>query len=195
MSNSVESKPKLLIFSAPSGAGKSTLAKMFLDRHPDKFRLSISCTTRSPRGTEKEGIHYYFVEPHRFQEMMTQGAFLEYAHVFNRYYYGTSAQKVKSYLDQGFHVLFDIDVQGAQSIKKVYGTQCFTVFIMPPSLEELEKRLRGRGTESEGSIKMRMDTARKEIAAAPTFDLQIVNHSLEESYLEIQKWLTQKGFF
>ncbi len=190
MSNNTgaNAQTKLIVLSAPSGTGKSTLASMLLKRNPT-IRLSISYTTRPPRGEEKHGTHYFFVSEAEFQELIARGQFLEYAHVFGKSWYGTARATVEQMLDSGSHVLFDIDVQGAASLKKSFGDRCVTVFILPPSMEELELRLRNRKTDSPEAIEGRLKTARAEMLAAPTFDHRIVNHELEETYLALEKML------
>lgn len=182
---------KLVVLSAPSGTGKSTLAALLLNRHP-QFQLSISYTTRAPRGAEQNGVHYYFVSETEFQEMATQGKFLEYAHVFGKSWYGTSRETVEKSLNAGRHVLFDIDVQGAASLKKAFGKRCVTIFILPPSMEELEERLRNRKTESAEAIEARLKTARTELSQAPSFDYRIVNNDLDKTFAELEGLLKRE---
>ena len=176
---------KLVVLSAPSGTGKSTLAAMLLAKHP-AFKLSVSHTTRAPRGQEQNGVHYYFVDEKSFKTMIDENHFLEYALVFGKTWYGTSRSAVESWLGSGKHVLFDIDVQGAESLKKAFGKRCVTIFILPPSMEELESRLRNRKTESAEAIELRLKTARQELNEAAKFDYQIVNHELNQTYAELE---------
>lgn len=183
---------KLVVLSAPSGTGKSTLAAMLLARQPS-FQLSISHTTRAPRGEEKNGKHYYFVNETEFKRMVAEGEFLEHALVFGKSYYGTSRKAVEGWLASGKNVLFDIDVQGAASLKKAFGDRCVTIFILPPSLDELEQRLRNRKTESAEAIELRLKVAREELKQASSFDHQIVNNDLEASYSEIEAVLVKEG--
>lgn len=185
MSSSKSAASKLIVLSAPSGAGKSTLCSMLLAKHKN-FVVSISHTTRAPRGEEKDGIHYYFVDEKKFKEMIASGDFLEHAHVFGRSWYGTSKTKVEESLARGVHVLFDIDVQGAQQLKNIYGKRCVTIFILPPSFEELENRLRARATESEQAIQTRLETAKKELQEQSWFDYRIVNKDLKQSLTELE---------
>lgn len=192
MSSKSARQNKLVVLSAPSGTGKSTLAAMLLKRQPN-FQLSISHTTRAPRGEEKHGTHYYFVSEDEFKRMIAASDFLEYALVFGKSYYGTSRQAVEGWLAAGKNVLFDIDVQGAASLKKAFGNRCVTIFILPPSLDELEQRLRNRKTESAEAIELRLKTAREELKQAATFDYQIVNNDLETSYAEIEAVLRKEG--
>lgn len=197
---------RLLVLSAPSGAGKSTLAAMLLKKFgphaPEysgpRFQLSISHTTRPPRGEgesrEKNGKHYHFVSEAEFERMIQKKDFLEYARVFNKYYYGTSRNAVECHITQGNHVLFDIDVQGASSLKSLYNDQCTTIFILPPSFEILAKRLSERKTESEEAIAMRLNTAKTEMLQANTFDYQITNSELQESFEKLEAILRNEGF-
>lgn len=182
---------KLIVLSAPSGTGKSTLANMLLERQ-NSIRLSVSYTTRAPRGEEKHGVHYYFVSEAEFQKMVAAGQFLEHAHVFGKSWYGTSRTTVEAALNSGNHVLFDIDVQGAHQLKKAFGTRCVTIFILPPSFEELEQRLRNRKTDTAEAIEARLKTAKQELKAASTFDYQVTNRDLEESYAELEKILKKE---
>ncbi|HRK03419.1 MAG TPA: guanylate kinase [Oligoflexia bacterium] len=185
------SNAKLIVLSAPSGAGKSTLCTLLLAKHP-RFKISISHTTRKPRGEEQHGTHYFFISEKEFQEMISRNDFLEYAHVFGRSWYGTSKQQVEDALAQNFHVVFDIDVQGARALKQIYGKRCVTIFVLPPSFEELEKRLRARATESESAIQSRLETAKKELREATHFDHQIVNQELSQAMKELETILTEE---
>ncbi|MBI2605211.1 MAG: guanylate kinase [Deltaproteobacteria bacterium] len=187
------SRGKLVVLSAPSGAGKSTIAGLLLRKHHDRFELSISYTTRTPRGAEKHGVHYFFVAEPEFRKMAAENGFLECAHVFGKYWYGTSRKFVEDILARGKNVLFDIDVQGADQLKHAYGKNCVTVFILPPSMEELESRLRGRKTETAEAIEFRLETARKEMAASPRFDHRIRNVKLEDAFAELEAVLKQDG--
>ena len=193
MSNKPGTHPetKLIVLSAPSGTGKSTLAAMLLERNP-RIKLSISYTTRASRGEEKHGTHYFFVSETEFQDMIRHGHFLEYAQVFGKNWYGTARPTVEKMLAAGQHVLFDIDVQGAASLKKAFGARCLTIFIEPPSMEELETRLRNRKTDTPEAIEARLKTAREEMKAAPTFDHRLVNHDLEETYLALDQVLKKE---
>lgn len=185
-------EPKLVVLSAPSGAGKSTLAAMLLREYPEFLKLSISYTTRQPRGGEQNGVHYFFVDEKTFEQMIFDGKFLEHAKVFNKYYYGTSLEWVqKELLD--YSILFDIDVQGAAILKHAFGDRCVTVFIHPPSMEELETRLKGRKTDSPEAIAARMETARQEVSVAHTFDHQLTNKDLAECYMQLVKVMKKEG--
>jgi guanylate kinase len=172
--------PLLLILSAPSGAGKTTLAKHLLSVEPGA-RLSVSTTTRAPRGQEVEGRDYNFVDDAKFHAMVDRGEFLEWARVFGQHY-GTSRAVVEAALKvSGSITIFDIDVQGGSAIKAQY-PQAVTVFILPPSLDELAARLRGRGTDSEEVIQLRLDAARSEILRGlAEYDFLVKNAVLEEA--------------
>lgn len=192
MSSNLGTTPKLVVFSAPSGAGKSTLVSMLLSRHP-RLISSISYTTRAPRGQEQDGVHYYFVSSEKFEEMRNRGQFLECAHVFNKYWYGTARSTVEAALGMNKSILFDIDVQGARALKSAFLDRCITIFILPPSFEELEARLRARATDSPESIRARLQTAKLEIAAAPDFDYRVTNNDLGQTAAEIESILTKEG--
>jgi guanylate kinase len=170
----------LLVLSAPSGAGKTTLARMFLARNPDA-RFSISATTRAPRGAERDGVDYHFVTPERFAELAARGAFAEWAEVHGRRY-GTLRASVEEALAQGHVAVFDIDVQGGAAIQDAWRDRTVSVFVLPPSMEELERRLRARSTDSEEQIALRLAAAREEIArGASAYDYLLVNDDLEHA--------------
>jgi guanylate kinase len=175
----------LIVVSAPSGAGKSSLCARLLKDHRDRLELSISTTSRAPRGREIHGVEYYFATPEEFKTRIDQGDFAEWALVHGNYY-GTSKSTLRSFWSHRKHVLLDIDVQGSESLRKGYPDRCFTVFIAPPSLEVLEERLRGRGTESEEAIRKRMANAVSEMAQKDHFDLTIVNDDFESAYRALE---------
>lgn len=184
---------KLIVLSAPSGAGKSTLAQMLIAKYPKHFCLSISHTTRLPRPGEQEGKHYFFILEQQFLQMVSRQEFLEYALVFGQYYYGTSKAFVKDAFKSGKSVVFDIDVQGAQNLKKQFLEHCVTIFIFPPSLEELEARLRNRNSDHHDSIKIRMQTAELEMKSSCFFDYSVTNHELQKTFEEIEEILRKEG--
>lgn len=175
---------KLVVLSAPSGGGKSTICRLLLERNPD-FRVSISATTRAPRKTEKEGVHYYFLSEKDFFDRVEKGDFIEYAEVHGRYY-GTLKSAVKELQEKGYTVLFDIDVIGALNIKKQY-PDAMLVFIRPPSLEELKRRLRNRQTDDEAEIQHRLERLPMEYAKAEHFDYDIVNDDLMATVAQIEQ--------
>ena len=181
---------KLIIFSAPSGSGKSTIINYLLkqDLH---LRFSISATSRAPRGTEKNGVEYYFLTPEEFRSRITNGDFLEYEEVYTDKYYGTLKSEVERILNEGDNVIFDVDVVGGCNIKKFYGERALSVFIQPPSVEELRKRLVGRGTDAPEVIESRVAKAEYELGFAPKFDTVIVNDDLETAKAEALKVISQ----
>ncbi len=181
--------PLLVVISAPSGAGKTTLCQRLL-RDFQELRLSISTTTRAPRGQEQHGREYFFTKREEFEAQIRAGEFAEWALVHGNYY-GTSKKVVSESLARGHSVLLDIDVQGTASLKKAFGDRCLTIFIAPPSMEELENRLRNRGTDSEESIRRRMENARGEMAQSHQFDHQLVNDEFEQTYLRLHAIVSQ----
>lgn len=171
----------LLILSAPSGAGKTTLARMLLEAHPGRANFSVSATTRPPRGSERDGVDYHFVGADAFQAMVQRGEFLEWAEVHGQRY-GTPKSAAEAALQEGKLVLFDIDVQGGMAIKAKH-PEAASVFILPPSMEELEKRLRERRTDSEEVIRRRMSAARAEIErGCASYDYLVTNRALQRAY-------------
>lgn len=171
-------KGQLYVLTGPSGAGKGTILSRTLAADPNVF-LSVSATTRAPREGEKDGVHYYFLSKADFEKKIAHNAFLEYAHYVDNYY-GTLEAPVNDQLEQGRDVVLEIEVQGAMQIHEKR-PDAVMIFVLPPSIEELERRLYGRGTESEEKIRKRMETARRELACAEKFDYQIVNDSLDNA--------------
>jgi guanylate kinase len=175
----------LLVLSAPSGAGKTTLAHRFRARHPDAV-FSISATTRPPRGAERDGIDYHFVTPERFAALVAAGEFAEWAEVHGQRY-GTLRATVGEALARGRIALFDIDVQGGSQIKGAWPRESATVLILPPTVAELERRLRGRSTDSEETIRRRLEAARAEVTRGlSTYDYVVVNDELERALAQLE---------
>ncbi len=173
-------KGKLLIFSAPSGCGKSTIINWLMSEHPElRMRFSISATSRPPRGQEQHGVEYFFLSPDEFRAKIEAGEFVEYEEVYTDRYYGTLKSQVERQLEAGENVVFDVDVHGAVNIKKMYGDSALSLFIMPPSIEELRRRLVGRGTETEEVIEQRVGRAQYELTFAERFDTVVVNDDLD----------------
>ena len=172
----------LFVISGPSGAGKGTLLSKVLERIPDAW-VSVSATTRNPRPGEVEGKHYYFLDPERFKSLVDQEGFLEWAQVHDNYY-GTLKQSVLDHMRSGDQVILEIDVQGAFQVRKAL-PEAHLVFIEPPSLEELKRRLRQRGTETDEVISSRMKTAEVELAQKMEYDIQVVNDDLERAVNEL----------
>jgi guanylate kinase len=173
---------KLIVLAGPSGVGKGSIVARLLAALPD-LELSISATTRQPRAREDEGRHYHFVERRAFDEMIEAGGFLEWADIFGERY-GTPREPVARALAEGRDVIVEIDVQGARQVKAAE-PQAFMVFITPPSLEELERRLRTRGSETDQQISRRLAKASDELAAEPEFDVTVVNDDLETAAREV----------
>ena len=176
---------RLIVISAPSGAGKTTLCSRLLRDFP-VLKLSISSTTRAPRGSEQDGREYFFLSREEFERQIEADRFAEYARVHDNYY-GTSKDTIDRAFAEGKSVLLDIDVQGAESLRHAYPGQTFSVFIAPPDLETLEARLRARGTENEETIRKRMRNADDEMKAARHFDATVVNRDLEQAYTELRE--------
>jgi len=172
-------KGLIFVISAPSGAGKTTVTSGFLKNRSD-FTVSVSATTRQPRAGEKNGEHYFFHTQDEFKKLIRKGEFLEYARVLDNYY-GTPKKPLIKSTEEGKNVIMDVDIQGAKNLKKKLKDKCVTIFIIPPSLEELEKRLRLRSTENEESLKKRLDKAGHEISFAKQFDKIIINDKLEDA--------------
>lgn len=174
---------KLLIFSAPSGSGKSTIIKSLFDKGlPLSF--SISATSRPPRGQEKNGVEYFFLSPKEFRSRIDRGEFLEYMEVYPGRYYGTLKSQVEQQLSQGDNIVLDVDVCGGMNIKSIYGEKALSIFIQPPSIKELQRRLEKRGTDSPDVISDRIARARYELSFAPKYDKIIVNDVLEDAEKE-----------
>lgn len=172
----------LFVVSGPSGAGKGTLLSQVIERIPDAW-VSVSATTRSPRPGEIEGVHYFFLDTDHFKSLVEQDGFLEWAQVHDNFY-GTLKKSVVDHMNAGDQVILEIDVQGALQVRKAL-PEAHLVFIEPPSLEELERRLRQRGTETEDVISSRMKTAEVELAQKMEYDIQVVNDDLERAVDEL----------
>lgn len=185
-------KGKLIIFSAPSGSGKSTIVNFLMTQHPElRLAFSISCTSRAPRGTERDGVEYFFLTPEAFKAKIENGEFLEYEEVYANHFYGTLKSQVETQADRGENVVFDVDVKGGVNIKKFYGDRALSVFIQPPSVEELRHRLVGRGTDSAEAIENRVAKAAYELTFAPKFDHVIVNDRLEDAEREAYELVSE----
>lgn len=171
---------KLVIFSAPSGAGKTTIVRNVL-KSELPLEFSVSATSRKKRENETDGIDYYFLTPDSFRERVLNGEFIEWEEVYTDHLYGTLRSEIERIWQSGKSVIFDVDVAGALNLKKMYGNRAIAIFVMPPSAGELERRLKGRGTESDEKISLRMAKAEEEIARAGEFDCIVVNKDLEEA--------------
>ncbi len=175
-------KGKLIIVSAPSGSGKSTIVTWLMREHPElRLAFSISCTSRAPRGTERNGVEYFFITPEEFREKIAREEFLEYEEVYENRFYGTLKSQVETQTTQGENVVFDVDVKGGCNIKRFYGDRALSLFIQPPSVDALRERLVGRGTDTPEAIEQRLAKASYELTFAPQFDHVIINDNLEEA--------------
>ena len=170
---------RCLIFSAPSGSGKSTIVQYLMQEHPEfNLSFSISATSRPPRGREQHGVEYFFLSPEEFKEKIEAGEFLEYEEVYQDRFYGTLKSQVERQLEAGQNVVFDVDVKGGCRIKQYYGNQALSVFIQPPSVDELRRRLVTRATDDAEQIERRLAKAEEEMSYAPKFDRILVNDNL-----------------
>lgn len=181
-------KGKLIVISAPSGSGKSTIISWLMKEHPELcMAFSVSCTSRAPRGAEQNGVEYYFLTPEDFRQRIENNEFLEYEEVYHDRFYGTLKQQVENQRGQGQNVVFDVDVKGGVNIKKFYGDEALSLFIQPPSVEELRRRLESRATDTPEAIAERLAKAEYELTFAPMFDHVIVNDDLEQAKQETLK--------
>lgn len=175
------SNGKLFIFSAPSGSGKTTIVRELMQDADLNLKFSVSATSRKPRHTESNGVDYHFLTPDEFRAKVDSDEFLEWEEVYADNYYGTLKAEVDNLLQAGFNVVFDVDVVGGLNIKKFYDKQALAVFVQPPSIKELEARLKGRATDDEATIKRRIDKAEYELSFADKFDCIVVNDNLQEA--------------
>lgn len=183
----MQQKGKLIVFSAPSGSGKTTLVKHLLNIPELKLDFSISATSRYQRPGEVDGKDYYFMSAEDFHQKIKEDAFIEYEEVYKDNFYGTLKSELERIWNEGKSVIFDIDVVGGLNIKKQFPNETLAVFVRPPSVEELERRLRFRQTESDEKIAMRIEKAEREIAEAKNFDVILENHDLETAKVEAKK--------
>lgn len=189
--SSAQHKGALVIFSAPSGSGKSTIINWLMQSHPElRLAFSISCTSRSPRGTEQHGVEYFFLSSEEFRHRIANDEFLEYEEVYSDRFYGTLKEQVQRQLEAGQNVVFDVDVKGGCNIKRFYGDKALSIFIQPPSVEALRKRLEGRATDAPEVINDRIARAEYELSFASQFDRVIVNDDLETAKSETLEAIT-----
>ena len=174
---------KLIIISAPSGAGKTTVVRRLLECSLD-LEFSISATSRVPRCNEKDGIDYYFLSVEEFRKRITQNKFVEWEEVYENHLYGTLKDEIDRIFNKGNHVVFDVDTKGGINLKKIFGKRAISIFIMPPSVAELEKRLINRGTEPPEKISMRIEKAETEIKDALMFDHIVINNDITQACRE-----------
>lgn len=178
---------KLIIFSAPSGSGKTTLVHHLLAQPELKLAFSVSATSRAKRPNETHGTDYYFLTPAAFKSKIENNEFLEWEEVYENQYYGTLRSEISRLHALGKSVVFDVDVVGGLNIKKQFGTDALAIFVQPPSIQELEKRLRSRSTESEESLQKRVEKAAEELRFAPKFDVVLVNDNLDQAKKEAEQ--------
>ena len=181
---------KLVIFSAPSGSGKTTIVRELLKRY-DCFEFSISATSRQPRGQEQNGVDYYFMSNDEFKARVARDEFVEWEEVYAGTCYGTLKSEMERIWAKGNTIFFDVDVMGGINLKRLFGEDSCSVFIMPPSVEELERRLRGRGTDAEEVIQKRIAKAEFELSKAPEFDHVVINDVLEDAVNEVSAIISQ----
>ncbi|MBQ7222322.1 MAG: guanylate kinase [Bacteroidales bacterium] len=178
-------RKKVVIFSAPSGSGKSTVVNHLMSKYPE-LELSVSATSRAPRGQEQNGKEYYFLTKEEFEAKIADNAFVEYEEVYDGVYYGTLKSETERIWKAGHIIIFDVDVKGGVNLKKIFGRKALSVFIKAPSIEVLRERLVRRGTDSEESIAKRIAKAEEELAYAPLFDRILVNDDLETCLKEAE---------
>ena len=179
-------KGKLIIFSAPSGSGKTTIVRELLKHYP-QFEFSISATSRAPRGVEQNGVDYYFLTQEEFAAKVASDSFVEWEEVYAGTCYGTLKSEMERIWSKGNVIIFDVDVMGGINLKRIFGEKACSIFIMPPSIEELQKRLEGRGTDAAEVIAKRVAKAEFEISKAEHFDHQVVNDVLETAVADTRK--------
>lgn len=179
---------KLIIFSAPSGTGKSTIINWLMKEHEElHLAFSISCTSRAPRGAEQNGVEYFFISPEEFKMRIEDDEFLEYEEVYTDRFYGTLKSQVERQLEAGQNVVFDVDVKGGVNIKKHYGDEAMSIFIQPPSIDELRRRLEHRATDAPEVIDQRIARAEFELTFADKFDKIVINDKLEQAKADALK--------
>lgn len=178
-------KGKIIILSAPSGTGKSTIISHIIDDPDLRLDFSISATSRAPRGEEQNGREYYFISNEEFSQRAANGEFVEWEEVYPGTCYGTLRSEIERVVSTGRNLIMDIDVKGGVNVKKIYGDEAVAIFILPPSQEELERRLRGRATDSEETIRKRLDKADYELSFAGQYDYRVVNDDIERASAEV----------
>lgn len=182
----VMKKGKIIVLSAPSGTGKSSIIQRLMECPELKLGFSVSATSRKPRGNERDGVEYYFISPEEFRRRVDAGEFVEWEEVYAGTCYGTLKSEVERVTDDGLNLIMDIDVKGGINVKKAFGDRAVTIFILPPSKEELERRLRSRGTDADEVIEKRLAKADFELSHAPAFDHRVVNDDLDKAVEEVR---------
>ena len=180
----MDKKGKIIVVAAPTGCGKSTIINALIDGGDLNLGFSVSATTRPPREGETDGVNYYFMTEEAFRDAIAEDEFVEYEEVYPGRFYGTLRSEIDRITDQGHNIILDLDVNGALGVKRIYGERALTLFIEPPSIEELRRRLVFRGTETEEVIDVRIDRAQYELSRAAEFDRRIVNAQLDDAVRE-----------
>lgn len=186
----MDRKGKIIVLAAPSGCGKSTIINALLERGDLNLGFAVSATTRPPRQGETDGVNYYFLSEEDFRDRIAEGGFVEFEEVYPGRFYGTLRSEIDRITSQGHNIILDLDVNGALRVKQIYGPQAMTLFIEPPTIDELRRRLEFRGTESPDVIDVRVDRAQYEISRAPEFDRRIVNDKLDTAIHETHNMIT-----
>lgn len=186
----MDRKGKIIVLAAPSGCGKSTIISALLDRGDLNLGFAVSATTRPPRGNERDGVNYYFLSEEEFRDRIAEGGFVEFEEVYPGRLYGTLRSEIDRITSQGHNIILDLDVNGALRVKQLYGNQALIVFIEPPTIDELRRRLEFRGTETQDVIDVRVDRAQYEISRAPEFDRRVVNDRLDQAINETHNLIT-----
>ena len=183
---------KIIVIAAPSGCGKSTIINALLEGGDLNLGFAVSATTRTPREGEVDGVNYYFMREEDFRDAIAEGRFVEFEEVYPGRFYGTLRSEIDRIIGDGHNIILDLDVNGALSVKKLYGSDALSIFIEPPSIEELRRRLEFRGTETSEVIDVRIDRAQYEMSRAPEFDTTVVNDRLDDAIVTVRNII--KGF-
>lgn len=187
----MKQKGKIIVVAAPSGCGKSTIINALLKGDDLNLGFAVSATTRQPREGEVDGVNYYFLTEESFRSKIAEGGFVEYEEVYPGRFYGTLHSEVERITGDGHNIILDLDVNGALGVKKIYGNEALTIFIAPPSIDELRRRLEFRGTETADVIDVRVNRAEYEISRAPEFDRQVVNDQLEPAISDTHRIISE----
>lgn len=187
----MNAKGKIIVLSAPSGTGKSTIINELMKDPGLRLGFSVSATSRKPRGEEVHGIHYYFLTADEFERRVQAGEFVEWAEVYKGTRYGTLVSEVERVTGSGKNLIMDVDVAGALNVKKRFGNEALLIFVEPPSVQELEQRLRSRATDDEESVRRRLDKAEYEMSFAPEYDKVVINDSLADAVAQVARLIRE----